>query len=494
MPATTAAVPPPSARTTRDSIRAAQQPLTPIPLALAIPDTARRRPADTAVVNVAAGEVVVLKSADTTGPKTPSTPTETAADIVRRLALPTSRIQHMRPRDQRGLFIFESPKEDTVSYNGFTLQWGAAFTQEMQSLQHHNTAQSVMVAGVNQNELMAIGGGFNNAVANLYLDAQLARGIRVAMTSYLSSRHHSETWVKDGYFLIDASPIEQPLLDLLMHFATIKVGHFEVNYGDAHFRRTDNGQAMQNPFIGNLILDAFTTEIGGEGYLRVGPIIAMAGATGGEIRGQVTGPAQRSPAWLGKVGIDRQLAPDLRVRLTGSTYGSAKARSNTLYTGDRGGSPYFMVLENTLATETANAWSGNIRPGFANVVHSYMINPFVKYRATEFFGTIETATGKASTELRKRTVRQIAGEGIARFGPADQLYVAARYNKVAGELAGIPTDVSTDRWQFGGGWFVLPTVLAKVEYVVQRYYDFPALDIRSGGQFKGFMFAGSLAF
>ena len=333
--------------------------------------------------------------------------------------------------------MFESPKEDTVSYNGFTLQWGAAFTQEMQSLQHHNTAQSVMVAGVNQNQLMAIGGGFNNAVANLYLDAQLARGIRVAMTSYLSSRHHSETWVKDGYFLIDASPIEQPLLDLLMHFATIKVGHFEVNYGDAHFRRTDNGQAMQNPFIGNLILDAFTTEIGGEGYLRVGPIIAMAGATGGEIRGQVTGPAQRSPAWLGKVGIDRQLAPDLRVRLTGSTYGSAKARSNTLYTGDRGGSPYFMVLENTLATETANAWSGNIRPGFANVVHSYMINPFVKYRATEFFGTIETATGKASTELRKRTVRQIAGEGIARFGSADQLYVAARYNKVAGELAGI---------------------------------------------------------
>jgi len=484
-----------SARTTGDSIPTTQQRLTPTLPAPAIRDTALRRRADTAVVNAAAGEVVVLKNVDTTITRMPSAPaTETAAGIARRLALPTSRIQHTRPRDQRGLFIFESPKEDTVSYNGFTLQWGAAFTQEMQTLKHRNAAQSVMVGGVNQNQLMAIGGGFNNAVANLYLDAQLARGIRVAMTSYLSSRHHSETWVKDGYFLIDASPIEHPMLDLLMHFATIKVGHFEVNYGDAHFRRTDNGQAMHNPFIGNLILDAFTTEIGGEGYLRLGPILAMAGATGGEIRGQVTGPAQRSPAWLGKVGIDRQLAPDLRVRLTASTYGSAKSRSNTLYTGDRGGSPYFMVLENTLATETANAWSGNIRPGFTNVVHSYMINPFVKYRATEFFGTIETATGKASTELRKRTVRQIAGEGIARFGSADQLYVATRYNKVAGELAGIASDVSTDRWQFGGGWFVLPTVLAKAEYVVQRYYDFPALDIRSGGQFKGFMFAGSLAF
>jgi hypothetical protein len=460
-------------------------------------DTAPRGRVDTAAVRTDAGEVVVrLKNSDTTtSARVPVKPSdETAASVARRLALPTSRIQHLRPRDQRGLLIFESPKDDTVSYTGFTLQFGAAFTQEMQTLQHRNTAKPVMVAGVDQNQLMAIGGGFNNAVANLYLDAQLARGIRVAMTSYLSSRHHSETWVKDGYILIDASPIDRPLLDLLMHFATIKVGHFEVNYGDAHFRRTDNGQAMDNPLIGNLILDAFTTEIGGEAYLRVGPIMAMAGATGGEIRGQVTGPAQRSPAWLGKVGIDRQLSPDLRVRLTGSTYGSAKARSNTLYTGDRGGSPYFMVLENTLATESANAWSGDIRPGFTNVVHSYMINPFVKYRATEFFGTVETATGKATPELRKRTIRQVAGEGITRFGAANQLYVGARYNRVTGELPAFTNDVTTDRWQMGGGWFILPTVLAKVEYVVQRYYDFPSTDIRAGGRFKGLVFAGSLAF
>jgi hypothetical protein len=28
------------------------------------------------------------------------------------------------------------------------------------------------------------------------------------MTSYLSSRHHQETWVKDGYLQIDDSPID----------------------------------------------------------------------------------------------------------------------------------------------------------------------------------------------------------------------------------------------------------------------------------------------
>ena len=71
------------------------------------------------------------------------------------------------------------------------------------------------------------------------------------LTTYLSSRHHNETWVKDGYMLIDKSPIPLPPLKKLMKYVTVKVGHFEINYGDAHFRRSDNGNAMYNPFVGN---------------------------------------------------------------------------------------------------------------------------------------------------------------------------------------------------------------------------------------------------
>jgi hypothetical protein len=41
---------------------------------------------------------------------------------------------------------------------------------------------------------------------------------------------------------------------------------------------------------------------------------------------------------------------------------------------------------------------------------------------------------------------------------------------------------------------VLPSVLAKAEYVIQQYRDFPSTDIRNGARFNGFMFAGSLAF
>src|SRR5690606_40691350 len=72
--------------------------------------------------------------------------------------------------------------------------------------------------------------------------------------------------------LHDALPISKflgsPVVDRIFEYVTLKVGHMEINYGDAHFRRSDNGNAFYNPFIENHILDAFTTEIGGELYVR----------------------------------------------------------------------------------------------------------------------------------------------------------------------------------------------------------------------------------
>ncbi len=173
----------------------------------------------------------------------------------------------------------------------------------------------------------------------------------------------------------------------------MKVGHFEINYGDSHFRRSDNGNSMFNPFVGNYVLDAFTTEIGAEVYARSDGLIAMLAATGGEVHGQVTAPTARSLSTIGKLGFDQRFGDQLRVRLTGSFYANNKAASNTLYTGDRGGSPYYDVLENTASTETANAWSGEVHPGFSNKVNAEVVNPFIKVGGAEFFGNFETATG-----------------------------------------------------------------------------------------------------
>ena len=403
-------------------------------------------------------------------------------------------IQHFRPTDKRGLNVFESPKNDAVPYNGFKLMFGGAFTQDFQSLSHSNTAAAVMDGTTDKNQLIDIGPGFNNAVANLYLTAQLARGISVHMTSYLSSRHHSETWVKDGYLQIDESPLDVPALNTIMRYATIKFGEMELNYGDSHFRRTDNGNGIYNPFVGNLIMDAFTTEAGAEIYLQHNGFLAMVGSTAGQLHPSVTNPSGRSPSFLGKVGFDRQLTPDLRVRLTGSLYTNRHSTEQNLFTGDRGGSKYYFVMENTAASETSNFRSGMLGPGMSYKMTSWVVNPFVKFDGLELFGLIEQARGRTRTETAERTWNQYAVDATYRFLPGEPLYVAARYNTVSGPLAGTTTDVGADRWQFAAGWYLTDNILLKGEYVTQRYNHYQPTNILNGGKFHGVIFEGAVAF
>ena len=403
-------------------------------------------------------------------------------------------IQYLRAQDRRGINVFETTKDPGVEFKGFKMDFGAAFTSQVQVLSHSNTAAASIVSGVDANKLADIGFGFNNSTANVNLHAQLAPGIRVALTSHLSSRHHNETWVKDGYIQMDQSPINFVPLKMLFEIVTVRVGHMEINYGDAHFRRSDNGNAVYNPFVGNYIMDAFTTEIGGEVYLKAASVIAMAAVTGGEIRGTVLTPGQRGPTYIGKIGVDRQMNNDLRVRLTGSMYKADKSMSNTLYGGDRAGSRYYYVLENTVATETAQKDSGLINPGFKNQVTAFQMNPFVKFRGLELFGVVERAEGRASTEPTERIWKQYAVDTVYRFMPEETMFVGARYNRAHGELPGIAGDVGANRWQFGGGWFITPNVLAKVEYVTQTYFGYPVSNIKNGGQFKGMMLEGVVAF
>jgi hypothetical protein len=411
-------------------------------------------------------------------------------------------IQFYRPADQRGVYIFETPKEDTVAFRGLSVKWGAAFTQQFQSLSHENTP--ITVDGAVVNPLIGIGTGFNLATANLNMDAQLADGIRVNLITYLSSRHHPEAWVKGGFFQIDKLPMfNSQALDNLFEYLTLRVGHFEINYGDGHFRRTDNGNAMHNPFVGNYILDAFTTEIGAEAYVRANGFLAMVGVTGGEIQGGLIKPnaGKRAPSILGKIGYDSQITPDLRGRLTGSVYTTSSSARNTLYGGDRAGSRYYLAMDAPGSSPAAAFTSGRINPGLVDQITAVQINPFIKYRGLELFGIIEFASGSNHAETAAdvtRSVNHYVAEALYRFGPREQIYLGGRYNVLSGEIAS-NLDVSVDRIQIGGGWFVTPNILAKVEYVNQSYNDFPGTPAYQGGRlhegrFNGIMVEGVVAF
>jgi len=462
-------------------------------LALAAPVLAQQPPDGSAPGTSAAPSTPAAEKPPAANPDDAAAAAAKAAEDSWKKGRPIT-MQYYRPQDKRGINMFETTKDKGVDFTGFRLDFGAAFTSQLQDLTHSNAALPNVVNGVNANQLADIGFGFNNPTANLNLHAQVAPGIRVALTSYLSARHHNETWVKDGYIQIDQSPIDFAPLKALMEIATVRVGDFEINYGDAHFRRSDNGNALYNPFIGNYILDAFTTQIGGEVYLKPGSVIAMASVTAGELRGTVLTPEQRGPVFIGKLGADRQINKELRVRLTGSMYKTNRAMSDTLYSGDRAGSRYYYVLENTTASESAQKDSGLLQPGFKNKVTAFQMNPFVKYRGLEVFGVIEQARGRAATELTERTWHQYAIDTVYRFLPNEPLFVGARYNKATGTLAGLTGDVGADRWQVSGGWFITANVMAKAEYVTQKYNGFPPSNIKNGGKFHGVMAEGVIGF
>ena len=122
------------------------------------------------------------------------------------------------------------------------------------------------------------------------------------------------------------------------------------------------------------------------------------------------------------------------------------------------------------------------------------MTPVGKVRGFEMFGVIERAKGQATSEAFQRTWKQYAVDGVYRFLADEKLFVGARYNRAQGGLVGVTGDAGARRYELSGGWFITPSVMAKAEYLNQTYFGYPANSIRHGGQFKGMMLEGVIAF
>lgn len=438
-------------------------------------------------------------------------------------------IQNQIPRDQRGINQFDV-KKDTVAYKGLSVDIGAAFALQFQAVNSFNDQKDLATApGYRLNNLS---NNFNLPNANFTIGAQLYDGVRVNLDVYLASRHHNETWVKGGYLQIDKLDfIKKDFLADFMKYATIKIGQMENNYGDAHFRRSDNGNALMNPFVGNNIMDAFITEMGAELYYNRSGFVSMIGVTNSKLNQKVdeyvvtpatpAKPDQNttiSPTILAKLGWDKQINEDLRIRLTGSYYHTANSSGN-LYASDRAGSRFYGVMTHadyniinpatgavvsTVANNfdpTANKDTGRFNPGYGNWATSYMINPFIKYKGLEFFGTLEFTSGgdyKGTDDTRK--VNQYVGDIVYRFGQNERFYVGGKYNLVDGKLANANTqNIQINRFEAAAGWFMTKNILAKLEYVDQNYKNFAQFNGAVpndlyGGDFKGMMFEAVITF
>ncbi len=437
--------------------------------------------------------------------------------LVNTAAKAQETIQYYRPNDMRGINVFETSKIDTVKFTGLKVKVGGNFELTFQALGQSNTAAPLTKTGFtgNVNSLMPLTHAFQLPMANLNVDVQLADGIRMNLTQYLASRHHEDTWVKGGYIQFDKLLfLHSDLVNNIMKSVTIRIGQNDVDYGDQHYRRSDGGNTIYNPFIENYIMDEFSTELGAQFYyFNKSGLFLMGGITDGELNETVvastkidaeTGQLNKyDPAFLGKIGFDKQLNKDFRFRITGSFYTVNSDNSNTLMGGDRTGSHYFNVMENQAvanATTLSDAvdyspFSGRLNPGFSEEIHTYMGNLFLKYKGLEFFGTIEDAKGRAITETSDRKATQYAADLIYRF-PADQqnFWVGFRYNTVNAQLAGMTTNVTVNREAGSFGWFLTKNIMTKVEYVNQEYDGYPSNNILNGGKFKGVVVEASIGF
>lgn len=411
-------------------------------------------------------------------------------------------IQNQIKRDQTGINQFDV-KKDSVEYKGLSIDLGGAFNMDFQAINSFND-QPASNGDITGYRLLNNQNNFTLPAADMTIGAQLFDGVRVNLDVYLASRHHNETYVKGGYLQIDKLDfIKKDFLADIMKYSTIKIGQMENNYGDAHFKSSDNGSTLKNAFVGNNIMNAFSTQMGIEVYYNRNGWVSMLGATNGNLNQTNTELASGyntvvSPTVLAKLGYDKQINNDLRVRFTGSYIHSANMGNANIYSGSRSGFGYWSVLNNASYNTVANVKNkvtgvvtptpttvasnynststpeGTFNPNFKNWYTSLMFNPFVKYKGLEFFGTIELASGGDNAKTDdKRTANQYAGELVYRFGKSEQFYLGGKYNTVSGKLSNADAEaVTVDKVEASAGWFMTKNILAKLAYVNQNYKDY----------------------
>ena len=393
-------------------------------------------------------------------------------------------LQYWRQPGKQGVNVFETSKNDTVKFDGVRVRLGGDFALQYQGISHANAFQG-------GDPLVDLTSNFNLPTANLNLDVQLADGMRMHLRTYLSSRHHPEAWIKGGYLQIDKLDfIKEGLLAGVMEIATIRVGMDQINYGDAQFRRSDNAGAIYNPFVGNYIMDAFTTEPFFELTFQPSDWLIVAGLSNGKLN-QSPVAGDGGAVFYSKLGWDRQMNDDLRLRLTGSMYSSSdKSTRDYLYGGDRAGSRYYEIF----ATENngGSDFDPRFNPRFAYQT-AFQFNPFVKYKGLEFFGIYETVSN--GDDAVGGGYDQLGLEALYRFGSAEQWYLGGRYNSVSGNQSDAADDREINRLNIGGGWFMTNNVLLKLEYVDSQYSgDGWAGTKYFEGEFNGIMIEAVIGF
>jgi hypothetical protein len=347
---------------------------------------------------------------------------------------------------------------------------------------------------------LSLSPGFQTPFGDLSFLACFDDVMDVYYDLYLASRpHQSTTYGHEGFIILHRMPgslAENSLIQGFFNIADVKVGAFDIDFGDSRYRRSNNARVQFNPLIGNPVVDPESDEIGVEVYSKPTRLNWLVSLTGGTTTGKVdrhNGYGVHGKLWS-------EVIPDLRAALSGyraDHSASVGGDKSFLFSNSRSGGPYDSVINDGDAP-------GQILPANGKDVTALQGDLTWNHWPYEVYGNIgwtqDTDTNGPDPGSPTESWYYAAAEGVYHLTP--NLYAAARYS---GAFAGKINDLSSDgvvhRIQVGGGYWLTRTMLVKGEYVYEWYDDFrPAegqvggIDAWRGPSFNGVIFEASFSF
>lgn len=133
--------------------------------------------------------------------------------------------------------------------------------------------------------------GFEEPRANLHINGDVADNVDF-YTELLLNASNSEGNVD----------LKQAYISSKLGLAELRAGAFEVNFGNQRLTRSDNGQVMNNPLVGNHLVDPLEVQAGVEASSRFGPVNGSVSLTNGhdvaaDATNQDRGLAITAKAW-----------------------------------------------------------------------------------------------------------------------------------------------------------------------------------------------------
>jgi hypothetical protein len=314
--------------------------------------------------------------------------------------------------------------------------------------------------------------GFQDPFGNLNFLASIPDKLDVYFDTYIASRPHSNTmYGHEGYILFKQlpAPLNTGLFADGFNYVNVKLGAFDIDFGDDNYRRSNNARVQRNPLIANPLIDPNVEEIGGEIYSIKGPVYWLFGLASGTTTEHFDYGSQ--PSFHGKLwGYP---LPDLRTSISAYHVDlSGSADTSYLYTNGRSGG--------TLAAVFGGGDNpGQILPAAGKDVTAVQGDVTWNHWPFEIYSNVgwvqdSDINGPAAGTPAERWIYGTF-EPVYHITPA--LYVAGRYSIAkATSVNGVPTNGWVDRAEVGGGYWVTNNLLGKVEYVYEKYNDFGTAD------------------